>query len=228
MDRAVRVTVAVNSAPPCLRPIGSESTHSRPRFWFARKAGAPRVASETPELDDLRARRPRGRHTPACAARRRKRAPDCGPRHPIFVHSMHLVSPDNVPAFGEMQGRGTDSLLLQQAELAQAFGGLDDRGLGRAWAPAEAALAWRGRCGSSAAKGIAGRLVCCDVLACGPEVVAEDLCQPQPGDRRAVRQQQVALPGGGRSGHRPDVGVGDVARRPRRSAGVAAPASCPR
>lgn len=52
MDRAVRVTVTVNSAPPCLRPIGSESTHSRPRFWFARKAGAPRVASETPKLDD--------------------------------------------------------------------------------------------------------------------------------------------------------------------------------
>jgi len=59
MDRAVRVTVTVNSAPPCLRPIGSESTHSRPRFWFARKAGAPRVASETPKLDENRACGPR-------------------------------------------------------------------------------------------------------------------------------------------------------------------------
>jgi hypothetical protein len=39
-----------------------------------------------------------------------------------------------------MQGRRTDSSLLQQAELAQAFGGLDDRGLGRAWLPAELLL----------------------------------------------------------------------------------------
>src|SRR5271170_6483257 len=101
---------------------------------------------------------------------------------------------DDAPVFGEMEGRRTDSSRLQQAELAEALGGLNDRGLGLAWAPAElllgAVVVDRQR-----RRVLAGRLVGCDMFACRPEVVSEDLCQPQPGNRRAVRQQQVTPPG---------------------------------
>ena len=62
------------------------------------------------------------------------------------------------------------------------IGVLDDRGFRRAWVPTEFLFGavvvdrqWR--------RILAG----CDMVACRTEVVAEDLCQSQPGDRRAVR-----------------------------------------